>query len=149
MQKRGSNIALQGAQALASIEFMTATPTLSVAGREVRNTFQLMGTSEDSISLAIAWALANSPQFLAAFLRRHAASYSRELDVGIAVHRHETGGGITDVEIEIPGALHVIIEAKRGWVLPSKAQLEMYARRESFLNSNARIRKILTLRRCK
>ena len=51
--------------------------------------------------------------------------------LSIVVHRHETGGGITDIEIESPGLLHVVIEAKKGWVLPNATQLEKYARRRS------------------
>lgn len=127
---------------------MTHKPPLAVAGRDVRNIFDLLGRSEDSISLAIAWALANSPQFFRTFLARCSSSPEDTGCSDIRIHRHEAGGGITDIEILVGGALHLIIEAKRGWVLPSKEQLEMYAHRKSFQTGAAKVRKILTLSEC-
>jgi hypothetical protein len=38
-------------------------------------------------------------------------------------------GGFTDIEVVVPGELMVIIEAKRGWALPSTEQLAKYAAR--------------------
>jgi hypothetical protein len=42
-------------------------------------------------------------------------------------------------------AVHLILEAKIGWELPSRAQLELYTRRESFAASRAPIKMIVTL----
>ena len=126
---------------------MSVTSTLFVTSRQVSNVFQLLGYDEDSISLAIAWALANAPNLLALLLKRFGIAANGN-DVQIRVHRHETGGGITDIELVAVGALHVIIEAKRGWVLPGADQLRLYAARQSFSTSTAPLRKILTLSEC-
>ena len=127
---------------------MTITSTLLVGGREVHNIFQLLGDDEDSISLAIAWACANAPSFLSLILKRIVGFAGDEAEVQIRIHRYESGGGVTDIELVLPGVAHVIIEAKRGWVLPSTAQLELYANRPSFLSSEASEKKILTLSEC-
>ena len=39
-----------------------------------------------------------------------------------------TGGGFTDIEIEAPRLCHLVIEAKKGTVLPGLAQQRRYAR---------------------
>lgn len=127
---------------------MTITSTLLVGGREARNVFQLLGEDEDSISLAIAWALSNVPTFLSLFLRRISGFTGKQAEVQIRIHRYESGGGITDIELVLPGIAHVIIEAKRGWVLPSAEQLDLYAKRPSFLSSKASVKKLLTLSEC-
>jgi len=127
---------------------MTTSSTLLIAEREVHNIFQLLGDDEDSISKAIAWAFANAPSFLSVFLKRNCGVKGDHDDVQIRIHRYESGGGITDIELILPGIAHTIIEAKRGWVLPNKSQLTLYAKRQSFLSSAAPIKKILTLSEC-
>lgn len=127
---------------------MTITSTLLVGGREAHNVFQLLGDDEDSISLAIAWALSNVPAFLSLFLKRVTGFTGKQAEAQIRIHRYETSGGITDIELVLPGIAHVIIEAKRGWVLPSPEQLELYAKRPSFVTSKASVKKLLTLSEC-
>src|SRR5437899_28839 len=127
---------------------MPINSTLFVGHWEVHNIFQLLGEDEDSISLAIAWALTNAPTLLAMFLKRVVGLTGDSAEVQIRIHRYEAAGGITDVEIVVPGEAHVIIEAKRGWVLPGQAQLALYARRASFATSTAPRKKILTLSEC-
>jgi hypothetical protein len=127
---------------------MGTSSTLFVGNREVHNVFQLVGDDEDSISLAIAWALTNAPAFLSLFLNRVGGAAGDHADVQIRVHRYESGAGITDIEIVVPGDAHIIIEAKRGWVLPGSAQLTLYAGRRSFLTSTARAKRIVALSEC-
>jgi hypothetical protein len=126
---------------------MNTKPALFIKGSLVHNVFQLLGDDEDSISLAITWALANAPSFLATFLERGCRFAKPHGDAQIWVHRHEGQGGITDVEIVVHGALHVIVEAKRGWMLPAAGQLRLYGRRESFAISKG-VRRIVTLSEC-
>lgn len=106
---------------------MPISSTLLVRGRDVHNVFQLLGDDEDSISLAIAWGFAKVPGFLARFLKRVAKALDDGDEVQIRIHSHEAAGGITDIELTIPGSVHVIIEAKRGWALPGRSQLKLYA----------------------
>jgi hypothetical protein len=127
---------------------MATTSTLLVGGREVHNIFHLLGDDEDSISQAIAWGFANAPALLSLFLKRVAGLRGDHAEVQIRIHRYESGGGITDIELVLPGLAHVIIEAKRGWVLPSAAQLKLYANRPSFSSSRACVKKILTMSEC-
>jgi len=49
-------------------------------------------------------------------------------DISVRLQHHETNQGYTDIEI-IGRDIHLIVEAKRGWSLPSLAQLRKYARR--------------------
>jgi len=127
---------------------MAISSSLFVGNWEVHNVFHLVGDDEDSISLAIAWGLTNVPAFLLLFLNRVGGSAGDHADVQIRVHRYESGAGITDIEIVVPGDVHIIIEAKRGWVLPGSAQLALYAGRQSFLTSTARVKKIVALSEC-
>jgi hypothetical protein len=122
---------------------------LTVAGTSITNPFQLIGESEDSITRAIAWALAQSPVFFTRFLRRAGvqAPVSHE-NVELTIHRYERGAGITDLELFVPGQIHLIVEAKKGWILPHDAQLLQYAGRNSFRSTKASIKRLVTLSEC-
>jgi hypothetical protein len=107
-----------------------------------------VGNDEDSISRAIAWGLRRSPEFLGRFLRL-AINWRRPLgDVQPAIHQQDGRHGITDLEIVQGGDFHVIVEAKRGWILPQRDQLDKYASRESFRNSSAASKALVTLSEC-
>lgn len=127
---------------------MTLSSTLLVRGREANNIFQLFGDDENSISLAIAWAFTKAPAFLYRFLKRLSKQVKNEGEAQIFIQKPERGGGITDIEVVIPGNLHIIIEAKRGWTLPGLNQLERYANRNSFVESAASIKRLVTLSEC-
>ncbi len=60
----------------------------------------------------------------------------------------EKDAGITDIEIESPGQFFLLIEAKRGWNLPGKAQLEKYACRKAFTANEKFPRKLIVLSEC-
>ena len=69
-------------------------------------------------------------------------------NVTIRLQHSEKDAGITDIEVESPGEFFIIVEAKRGWNLPGKAQLEKYAARQGF-SANMRVkRRILVLSEC-
>jgi hypothetical protein len=122
---------------------------LVIAGKPIENQFQLIGLTEDSITRAFAWGLSKSPSFMACLLRRAEVSVgSRIADVRLSIHRYEENGGITDLEIILPNEFHLVVEAKKGWILPGEDQLLRYAARESFRNHLAPIKKILTLSEC-
>src|SRR3954467_9701536 len=92
-------------------------------GAEVNSVFGLLGHDENDLTSALAFTLANCPTLLAGFLRRVSPSATdlalEEIGVALEV-RGEVGR--TDLEIAVPGAL-VVVEAKRGWLLPSTGQL--------------------------
>lgn len=102
---------------------------LILHGREVGTVFGLLGSKENAITYSFGWAISRSDAFLRRFLR---AILPGRVGAAKAVYlqEHATDGGFTDIEVVTEGA-HVIVEAKRGWNLPSKAQLAKYARRLS------------------
>jgi len=122
--------------------------TLLNGRHEVTNPFELVGADEDSISLAIAWALRCSPRFLGEFSKLAIEHDVESESATIRLHRYETGGGITDIEIASPGEYHLIVEAKFGWKLPGRIQLAKYAKRVSFKPGEGTIRRIVSLSEC-
>jgi hypothetical protein len=123
-------------------------PDLLLHGQRIDSVFRLLGKHENDITYSVAWALAQSPSFLNAFIRKTVGLSGDPNNVVIRLQQHEKAGGITDIEIESPGKFFVIVEAKRGWNLPSKRQLEGYAHRASFAVSGGVVRRILALTEC-
>jgi hypothetical protein len=102
-------------------------PELLLHNRPLASIFNLLGQKENDVTYSIGWALSKSPHFLRNFL--HTAMQTREscdaTRLVIALQEYQKDSGITDVEIR-DGRFHVIIEAKRGWNLPSEEQLRKY-----------------------
>lgn len=121
---------------------------LYLRGRQIDSIFQLLGEHENDISYSVAWALARAPAFLRKFVRA-VLEYEPDADeVVISLQDSENEGGITDIELKMPGKFHVIVEAKRGWNLPSRQQLEGYANRPSFRNHSAPLKRVVALTEC-
>jgi hypothetical protein len=95
-------------------------------GRGVGSVFDLLGRDENDLTAALGFTLARSPALLSLVLRRLLSAGT----AGTASLRLEErgGDGRTDLEIEVGPDL-VIIEAKRGWLLPGDFQLDRYASR--------------------
>lgn len=122
---------------------------LRLYGREVTSFFQLMGTSENDITISLAWVLSNCPVLLNSVVR--SICHVRKVDfnnVEIACQEYESNKGFTDIEIRDDNSFHIIIEAKRGWNLPGKAQITKYAKRRSFARSKIENKYIVTLSEC-
>lgn len=116
---------------------------LLLHGRPVPTVFDLLGRNENDMTFAFAWGMAQSEGFLGDVVRAVAGA---DLEPGAAVidlQRHDELGGFTDVEVSVPGELHLIFEAKRGWHLPSDAQLRLYAGRLN--QSEAKDRRLIIL----
>lgn len=85
-----------------------------------------MGKDENSATYALGWVLERSPHF-ASMLASEIAG--RPVDVSnlrIALQKSGNDRGYTDVELRCSNLLHAIIEAKRGFELPSAEQLLRY-----------------------
>jgi len=95
--------------------------------RAIESIFELLGTKENDITYSLGWALAQCDAFRKAFVSVLFPERSVVVE-SVWLQTHQAGSGITDVELRGP-SLHVIIEAKRGWALPGKAQLKQYAAR--------------------
>ena len=117
-------------------------------GKEVESVFQLMGTLENDITKSIAWAFSQCPLFTKIL-------FDRLLNIDcnpdlflIRYQLSEKDKGITDLEITDGELFYVIIEAKRGWVLPTKEQLSKYSIRTKINNGSIANRAIITLSEC-
>jgi hypothetical protein len=116
--------------------------------KKVESVFHLLGEQENDITYSVAWALAQSPSFLNAFVRSTLGMSADSGTVVIRLQQREKQAGITDIEIESPGRFFLIVEAKRGWNLPSRKQLETYVLRPSFCASKGLPRRILAMSEC-
>jgi hypothetical protein len=116
--------------------------------RPVSTVFSLLEDKENHISYSIAWGLSQSTQFLKHFIKEVTNHTIDPERVTITLQEHETKGGITDIEVKLEGEIHLIVEAKRGWNLPSKIQIQQHADRLSFRESKAPNRFLLTLSEC-
>lgn len=94
-------------------------------GSDVTSVFDLLGRDENDLTAALAFTMANSSGLLDLVLRR-LATPAGEGSVLRLEERDELGR--TDLEIDT-GTHLVIIEAKRGWLLPEEVQFEKYAHR--------------------
>ncbi len=115
---------------------------------KVDSVFQLLGGQENDVTRSVAWAFSKSPSFLKEFLWRMIRWKGSIDNVMIRLQQHETTGGVTDIEIEMPGEFYLIVEAKRGWNLPTRTHLEKYANRKSFKSSDAALKRLIALSEC-
>jgi hypothetical protein len=120
---------------------------LTLHGREIHSVFQLLGHHENDMTYSLGWVLAHSPSLLGRFLSSIGDFRGDVTNGVIRLQEHEDGTGITDIEIEVLGEMHAIVEAKRGWHLPEvRPQLLQYAQR--LQSSTATIRLIVALSEC-
>lgn len=87
--------------------------------------FDLLGRRETDLTAALGWVLARSVRLRDSFLDRCGIA---EGDVEAVRLETADEDGRTDIELVREGAL-VVIEAKRGWQLPTIRQLETYSKR--------------------
>jgi hypothetical protein len=102
--------------------------SLLLHNREVRTVFDLLGKDENDITFSIGWGLSQSPAFRQRLLKSAFGTDINAQQCEIRLQDHGDDGGYTDVELGTPD-VHLIIEAKRGWTLPSRTQLQKYTRR--------------------
>ncbi len=102
---------------------------LNLFGKEVESVFALKRDDEDSITYALGWSLSQSSALLAALGEDLFGRPIEFDDARVGLQQSGQDGGYTDVEIISPSVPHTIIEAKRNWELPGKAQLRKYVPR--------------------
>jgi hypothetical protein len=121
---------------------------LLLHGKSVSTVFDLLGEHENDLTYSLGWALSQSRHFLKAFIQIALSIQPKLENVTIRLQHSEMNAGITDIEIESPGEFLIILEAKRGWNLPGKMQLEKYAGRQGFSGNKQVKRRILVLSEC-
>ena len=102
---------------------------LSLHGKEPMNVFRLCGTTENSASFALGWALEQSREYRRLVVKEIFGQPLDVNDVAINLQAHGNDGGYTDVELQAGRQFHAILEAKRFWELPSINQLQRYVPR--------------------
>jgi hypothetical protein len=118
-------------------------------GRRVATIFQALptlGTFEDDMSRGIGSVLSRCPQLLKSFVTKVVGG---DFDPEVATVKFQVidrKTGRTDLEIESRESTHLVVEAKRGSELPTKAQLTQYATRLS--SSQAAKKAIVVLTDC-
>lgn len=122
--------------------------TLESYGKEIHSIFQLLGDKENDITLSMSWALAKCSEFLKALIISITGIAPPNDDISILNQRYDANTGITDIEITDFQTFHMIIEAKRGWILPSADQLTKYSLRSDFQNSPCGKKYIVTMSEC-
>lgn len=101
-------------------------PTMFLHRRQVHSVFDLLGHRENDITYSVGWALAQCPQFRRAFLKYVFGPDAEDTEVRQVALQHRGGDeGITDIELKGED-LHLIVEAKRGWQVPTERQLRLY-----------------------
>ena len=93
---------------------------------------------------AVGWAAARCVGFRQALCRFLLGVAPSSKAATIWLQRFETEAGITDIEIEVEDEYQIIIEAKRGWELPSRKQLATYASRMKWRHFRWRVLVALT-----
>lgn len=117
-------------------------------GSEVTSVFQLIGTLEDDITKSIAWALCNCPVFLKQIIADVICIDIDPDKVRIKYQESEKNKGRTDLELTDDDLFYIIIEAKRGWILPGKDQLTLYSQRRNLVQSSAKHKAIVSMSEC-
>jgi hypothetical protein len=100
-------------------------PVLLLHNRPIASVFELLGLRENDITYSLGWALKKSEGLRQALLRRVFPDQPKLHVESIELQERDSDKGITDIELSGPG-LHVIIEAKRGWEVPTTDQLSLY-----------------------
>jgi len=68
--------------------------------------------------------------------------------VRIGYQEFEKDKGITDLEITDDESFYIIVEAKRGWILPYAEQLTLYSERKAISQSGVKHKAIVSMSEC-
>jgi hypothetical protein len=117
---------------------------LVVHGRKVETVFELLGENENAMTYSLGWALSKCPSFCFGFanLLGIESGFSENMHIRLQDYGHDKG--YTDIELIDPARHHVIVEAKRGFIVPSDMQLEKYADR-LLANADAKAKRVLVV----
>lgn len=119
--------------------------SIFIHNKEVKSVFDLLGSNENDITFSLSWCLAKVLPFLEKFSNKLTDSDVDAEEIEIRLQEHGKDRGFTDIEL-ISSDIFCIIEAKRGWNLPSKNQLERYLGRfNKYPNLN---HKLLVISEC-
>lgn len=121
---------------------------LMAHGSEVTSIFQLIGMLENDITKSIAWTLCKCPLFMKKLIAELLGIDVHAEKVRISYQEFEKDKGITDLEITDDESFYIIVEAKRGWILPYAEQLILYSKRKAIVESRAKHKAIVSMSEC-
>lgn len=122
--------------------------TLKAYGDTVVSIFQLIGDKENDITKSIAWALNKCPAFMKKVVLEVLGVSIDPDAVDIQYQKYAAETGITDIEMTDGQTFHLIIEAKRGWVLPGSEQLTKYSIRSDLKKAAVPNKAIVSMSEC-
>jgi hypothetical protein len=92
-------------------------------GRSTPSVFDLQGRGEVDLTAGLGWTLSKSPALMAALWKRLGMP-GNPADTAVAL---EVSGDLGRSDLELVGTdAKVIVEAKKGWLLPGESQLAKY-----------------------
>jgi hypothetical protein len=101
--------------------------TLKLGNNSITSFYELLGSKENDMSYGLGYTLLKSPVLLTLLLGKYGFPDIIPELCKIQLQRHESvDRGFSDIEIWYREKRLLIIEVKKGWVLPSAAQLEKY-----------------------
>ena len=98
-------------------------------GRKQDNVFSLYGTDENSATYAVGMGLLKSPSLMEALVANLLGCPTVTSNWNIHLQEGGTDRGFTDIQFGPSGKPVIIVEAKKGWWLPTHEQLAKYAER--------------------
>jgi len=105
--------------------------------------FGLSGSDENSATFALGWLLERSATFRFEMVT---SIFGQPITIDgpvITLQTHAPDGGFTDLEFHAGGRLHLILEAKRSWALPTLQQLARY--RPRFAGAGAALQRLVSV----
>ena len=103
---------------------------LFLHNNQVETLFELLGNNENDMTKSLGWTLANSASLRTEFAKQLKLAHGISENIQIRLQHSSSQSGVTDIEVvDFENHHHVIIEAKRGFSVPSREQLELYAQR--------------------
>jgi len=117
--------------------------TLVARGTAPTSVFGLLGTDENSATFALGWVLERCAFFRQRLLETVFGTAIGQPPATVTLQSHGDDGGFTDLELHVADELALILEAKRGWSLPTEQQLRKYHPR--FAKRRARKQRILSV----
>lgn len=102
---------------------------LILGQRPILSVFELLGSNEDDMTYALGYSLNKSEAFFELILASFGIQKQNEHYKILLQRHHKSDQGYSDIEIWLDEKRLLIIEAKKGWIIPSKEQLAKYASR--------------------
>lgn len=104
--------------------------SLTLSNSRIQSVFELLGKNENDMTFGLGFSLMKSSSLHYQFLKFFGKEKYAKAPNEIFLQKFDTRDqGYTDIQIEDAEKVFLIIEAKKGWVLPQPSQLQQYEKR--------------------